>query len=62
MKDRSNPFRLPYIGVEKFLYLYSLDNFDDFCLSYIFTHRDFDDGILGLAWVASPTGMCLSGS
>ncbi|XP_046331813.2 disintegrin and metalloproteinase domain-containing protein 10-like [Haliotis rufescens] len=39
-------------GVEKFLELHSQENYDSFCLSYMFTHRDFDGGVLGLAWTA----------
>jgi hypothetical protein len=35
----------------------SLENFTDYCLSYTFTSRDFSDGTLGLAWLASPTGV-----
>jgi len=38
--------------VEKLLVLTSEENHDDVCLSYIFTYRDFADGLLGLAWVA----------
>ena len=34
--------------------LHSEYDHDAFCLSYVFTCRDFDRGILGLAWVASP--------
>ena len=37
-------------GVEKYLEIFSEDNFDDFCLAYMFTHRDFEGGTLGLAW------------
>lgn len=55
-KDRSNPFRFPNIGVEKFLELNSEQNHDDYCLAYVFTDRDFDDGVLGLAWVGAPSG------
>ncbi|XP_051919737.1 disintegrin and metalloproteinase domain-containing protein 10 isoform X1 [Hippocampus zosterae] len=51
-----NPFRFPNIGVEKFLELNSEQNHDDYCLAYVFTDRDFDEGVLGLAWVASPAG------
>ena len=47
----SNPFRDPNIGVEKLLELNSEENHDDVCLSYVFTYRDFADGVLGLAWV-----------
>ncbi|XP_067653921.1 disintegrin and metalloproteinase domain-containing protein 10-like [Haliotis asinina] len=39
-------------GVEKYLELHSEENYDSFCLSYMFTHRDFGSGVLGLAWTA----------
>ena len=39
------------LGVEKLLELNSLENHNDVCLAYIFTYRDFADGVLGLAWV-----------
>uniref|UniRef100_A0A4W4GP84 Disintegrin and metalloproteinase domain-containing protein 10 n=1 Tax=Electrophorus electricus TaxID=8005 RepID=A0A4W4GP84_ELEEL len=55
-KDSSNPFRFANIGVEKFLELNSEQNHDDYCLAYVFTDRDFDDGVLGLAWVGAPSG------
>ncbi|XP_053317878.1 disintegrin and metalloproteinase domain-containing protein 10 [Spea bombifrons] len=55
-RDPSNPFRFPNIGVEKFLELNSEQNHDDYCLAYVFTDRDFDDGVLGLAWVGAPSG------
>uniref|UniRef100_A0A8C2H362 Disintegrin and metalloproteinase domain-containing protein 10 n=1 Tax=Cyprinus carpio TaxID=7962 RepID=A0A8C2H362_CYPCA len=55
-KDHTNPFRFPNIGVEKFLELNSEQNHDDYCLAYVFTDRDFDDGVLGLAWVGAPAG------
>lgn len=55
-KDTTNPFRFPNIGVEKFLELNSEQNHDDYCLAYVFTDRDFDDGVLGLAWVGAPSG------
>ncbi|OBS77095.1 hypothetical protein A6R68_16452, partial [Neotoma lepida] len=54
-KDPTNPFRFPNIGVEKFLELNSEQNHDDYCLAYVFTDRDFDDGVLGLAWVGAPS-------
>lgn len=38
-------------AVDYLLDLHSQDNYDDFCLSYLFTFRDFSDGVLGLAWV-----------
>lgn len=55
-KDSSNPFRFANIGVEKFLELNSEQNHDDYCLAYVFSDRDFDDGVLGLAWVGAPSG------
>ncbi|XP_043100746.1 disintegrin and metalloproteinase domain-containing protein 10 isoform X2 [Puntigrus tetrazona] len=55
-RSHSNPFRFPNIGVEKFLELNSEQNHDDYCLAYVFTDRDFDDGVLGLAWVGAPSG------
>uniref|UniRef100_A0A672GHP2 Disintegrin and metalloproteinase domain-containing protein 10 n=1 Tax=Salarias fasciatus TaxID=181472 RepID=A0A672GHP2_SALFA len=54
--DSTNPFRFANIGVEKFLELNSEQNHDDYCLAYVFTDRDFDDGVLGLAWVGAPSG------
>ncbi|CAG2244455.1 ADAM10 [Mytilus edulis] len=48
-------------SVNSMLFLHSEENYDQFCLSYIFTHRDFDNGILGLAWTAEPGtsgGLC----
>ncbi|KAM6981242.1 disintegrin and metalloproteinase domain-containing protein 10 [Aplochiton taeniatus] len=55
-KDNTNPFRFSNIGVEKFLELNSEQNHDQYCLAYVFTDRDFDDGVLGLAWVGAPSG------
>ncbi|PFX21056.1 Disintegrin and metalloproteinase domain-containing protein 10 [Stylophora pistillata] len=49
--DGRNPYRDSNIGVEKLLELNSEEIHDDVCLSYIFTYRDFADGVLGLAWV-----------
>ncbi|ESP01850.1 hypothetical protein LOTGIDRAFT_138941 [Lottia gigantea] len=50
------------IDVSNFLNLNSLDNHDDFCLAYVFTYRDFNQGTLGLAWVGAATraagGIC----
>ncbi|XP_006823426.2 disintegrin and metalloproteinase domain-containing protein 10-like [Saccoglossus kowalevskii] len=52
--DLSNPFRFDNIGVEKFLDLNSEQNHNDYCLAYIFSNRDFEGGVLGLAWIAYP--------
>lgn len=48
-------------AVDYFLDLHSDDNYNDYCLSYLFTYRDFSDGVLGLAWVGDATsagGIC----
>ena len=42
-----DPFRSRNIGVEKFLEKASLDSYDDYCLAYVFTKRDFQNGVLG---------------
>ena len=39
--------------MEAFLQLHSQNDFERFCLAYRFTNRDFDGGVLGLAYVAS---------
>ena len=31
-------------------FLISEENYDAFCLAYMFTYRDFEGGTLGLAW------------
>ncbi|KDR16966.1 Disintegrin and metalloproteinase domain-containing protein 10 [Zootermopsis nevadensis] len=49
LKDTTYRFPLNY-GVEKFLELFSEEDYDQFCLAYMFTYRDFEMGTLGLAW------------
>ncbi|BFF91353.1 uncharacterized protein DMAD_09657 [Drosophila madeirensis] len=49
MKDPTYRFPGNY-GVEKFLELFSEEDYDAFCLAYMFTYRDFEMGTLGLAW------------
>lgn len=49
--DTANLYRDENIGVEKLLELNSEEDHDDVCLAYVFTYRDFADGVLGLAWV-----------
>ena len=44
----------PFVGVERFLQLHSKRDFSRFCLGYRFTNRDFDSGVLGLAYIAKP--------
>lgn len=45
-----------YLDSTTLLNYISLDDFDNYCLSFTFTSRDFSDGTLGLAWLASNTG------
>ncbi|XP_069140541.1 disintegrin and metalloproteinase domain-containing protein 10-like [Argopecten irradians] len=45
------PFPKPQYSVESLLDRHSLGNYDDYCLSTLFTYRDFE-GVLGLAWTA----------
>ncbi|XP_053698666.1 uncharacterized protein LOC128745614 [Sabethes cyaneus] len=49
VKDPTYRFAGSY-GVEKFLELFSEEDYDAFCLAYMFTYRDFEMGTLGLAW------------
>ena len=49
--DTANLYRDENIGVEKLLELNSEESHNDVCLAYVFTYRDFADGVLGLAWV-----------
>ncbi|XP_055927668.1 disintegrin and metalloproteinase domain-containing protein 10-like [Argiope bruennichi] len=49
LKDPVYRFPANY-GVEKFLELFSEEDYDAFCLAYMFTYRDFEGGTLGLAW------------
>ena len=52
--NSGSKFYNKHIGVERFLELASEGDYDSFCLAYVFTKRDFDNGVLGLAWVAQP--------
>ncbi|KAL0132759.1 hypothetical protein PUN28_000474 [Cardiocondyla obscurior] len=48
---RDSNYRFPgNYGVEKYLELFSEEDYDAFCLAYMFTYRDFEMGTLGLAW------------
>lgn len=49
-------FQPSNIGVEKFLDIASLDDHNEYCLAYVFTHRDFALGVLGLAWIGDANG------
>uniref|UniRef100_A0A673I7J2 ADAM10 endopeptidase n=1 Tax=Sinocyclocheilus rhinocerous TaxID=307959 RepID=A0A673I7J2_9TELE len=59
-EDPSSPLGKTHIGPEKLLSLFSETNWDDYCLSYLLTNRDFS-GVLGLAWEGKPDnwgGIC----
>ena len=56
--DPNNPYRDDNIGVGKLLEINSEVNHDDVCLAYVFTYRDFADGVLGLAWVGEQGMSC----
>lgn len=49
-EEPDNPLSSPYIGIEKLLMLHSRNNWNQVCLSYLLTNRDYS-GTLGLAWV-----------
>ncbi|XP_042198783.1 disintegrin and metalloproteinase domain-containing protein 10 [Callorhinchus milii] len=52
-EDNLNPMHARFIGVEKLLILHSEHNWNEYCLSYLLTARDFGK-TLGIAWVGSP--------
>ncbi|XP_069073419.1 disintegrin and metalloproteinase domain-containing protein 10-like [Pleurodeles waltl] len=55
-----DPTHSPLIGVEKLLELHSEWNWNSYCLSYLFTNRDYS-GVIGLAWegkVGDYGGIC----
>ncbi|KAK3787925.1 hypothetical protein RRG08_020372 [Elysia crispata] len=51
--EAESNYCLEHIDVSNFLNLNSMDQHNEFCLAYIFTHRDFTRGTLGLAWVGA---------
>lgn len=57
--EQSRPnyqFGRSVIAVNDFLDLWSQEDQSGFCLAILLTHRDFNNGVLGLAWVAEPSG------
>ena len=56
------PFAPNHISVYRLLELFSRMNHSSACLAYLFTDRTFDDGIMGLAYLAyrygQPGGIC----
>ena len=45
-----------HLGANAVLNLHSFTNHSDFCLSFLFTYRDFPGGVVGMAWVAGTSG------
>lgn len=39
-----------FINFHPFPYTFAEEDYDQFCLAYMFTYRDFEMGTLGLAW------------
>ena len=57
--DQSDPgyrFSSTNINVNDYLDIWSQVNHEQFCLALLLTYRDFDNGVLGLAWVAQAPG------
>ncbi|KAL1431490.1 hypothetical protein MTO96_014135 [Rhipicephalus appendiculatus] len=52
----TNPFCLDSLDAPHALHELSKINHDGFCASYLWTHRDFPGGTLGLAYMAEPDG------
>ena len=41
------------LNSETLLTWHSAENFTEYCLAYLFTARNLENGTLGLAWIAS---------
>ncbi|XP_062512100.1 disintegrin and metalloproteinase domain-containing protein 10-like [Corticium candelabrum] len=54
-------FDQTFLGVDKFLDSWSLYDHHEYCLAYLFTYRDFDEGVLGLAFVGSTSSSTAGG-
>ena len=57
----SDPFANDFLGVQAFLDLHSRQDYSQYCLSYRFTNRDFDNGVVGLAYIGQPLGSNAAG-
>ncbi|CAN7984300.1 unnamed protein product, partial [Ixodes hexagonus] len=53
----SNPYCSSILDGSLMLARLAEENNDPFCLSYIWTNRDFSGGLLGIAYIAFPQGM-----
>lgn len=50
------PIKKEHMSIYHLLELFSRMDHSSVCLSYLFTDRSFDNGVLGLAWIAYPYG------
>ena len=57
----TDPFASEFIGVQAFLNEHSSANYSRYCLAYRFTSRDFNDGVVGLAYVGPQPGVNAAG-
>lgn len=49
------------VGIDTVLDLFSTIDHSDVCEAFLFTDRDFEGGILGLAWIGDPDGGAAGG-
>lgn len=49
------------VGIDTVLELFSSIDHSEVCEAFLFTDRDFEGGILGLAWIGDPTGGAAGG-
>lgn len=49
------------VGIDTLLDLFSSIDHGDVCEAFLFTDRDFEGGILGLAWIGDPDGAAAGG-
>ena len=47
--SNNDPLNAQYIDIDSRSHV-SEEDYDAFCLAYMFTYRDFEGGTLGLAW------------
>lgn len=43
-------FAKKIVSSNPFIFTFTEEDYDQFCLAYMFTYRDFEMGTLGLAW------------
>ena len=58
--NATSPLCASNLGIGSLLGLHTLGDYDQFCLAYLLTYRQFTEGILGLAFVAYPNGKFLA--